>query len=174
MDVFKRRDSLEFVRGKIVLMGYLGPDTSTLVTEDIFFTPRNPQYVGKTYPDMYGVVVHANIISMVMSERYYSGMPFWMSLTLTILIVYGNMVLFGYIRENYEQWYEPMSIIIIFVELIFWFLAILNVFYLLRYEIKIAGDFFAIIFCVTAFEAYHDSIKPIARERFRKIRGMIK
>jgi CHASE2 domain-containing sensor protein len=171
MDVFRRCDSLDFLRDKIVLMGFLGPDTSTLVTEDVFFTPRNPQYVGKTYPDMYGVVVHANIISMLTTERFYSSMPYWMSILLTVLIVYGNMVLFGFLRESYEQWYEPMSIIIIFVELIFWFFAILNVFYLLRYEIKIAGDFFAIIFCVTAFEAYHDSIKPIVRDRIRKIRG---
>ncbi len=57
------------IEGKIVLLGFLGeylgqPD----VMEDMFITPLNdsPQ-PGK--PDMFGVVVHANIISQILDGR---------------------------------------------------------------------------------------------------------
>ena len=84
-----------FVKDKIVLFGFLGPDIKTLSSEDIFFTPMNIQYVGKSYPDMYGVVVHANIISMIMEEDFINTVPEWISITLLILIIYSLMSQIG-------------------------------------------------------------------------------
>src|SRR3972149_1488619 len=62
---FEPEADFSFIKNKIVLLGYMGPDLNTKSLEDIFFTPLNERYAGKSFPDMYGVVVHANIVSMI-------------------------------------------------------------------------------------------------------------
>ena len=78
-EVFQKKDSLQFIKDKIVLMGFIGPDTNTIVTEDIFYSPMNDKIYGRAYPDMYGVVVHANIISMILDGDYINSMLGWPS-----------------------------------------------------------------------------------------------
>lgn len=60
----------KIIRNKIVLLGYFVKDTSHLVLEDLHYTPLNDVVSGKSYPDMYGVVIHANILSMILSRHY--------------------------------------------------------------------------------------------------------
>lgn len=57
----------ELFRGRIVLLGFLGSrlgDTTSI--EDRFFTPLNRSYVGRTWPDAYGVEIHATVLSMLL------------------------------------------------------------------------------------------------------------
>ena len=56
---------------KIVLLGYFVKDKS-LVINDLYFSQLNEQVAGKSLPDMYGVVIHANILSMILNENYAS------------------------------------------------------------------------------------------------------
>ncbi|MCX7979832.1 MAG: CHASE2 domain-containing protein [Bacteroidia bacterium] len=65
------RDSLplQWLRGKAVLLGIADPLRQSL--EDIFFTPLNPGFLRQTFPDMYGVVIHANIASMFVHRAFY-------------------------------------------------------------------------------------------------------
>ena len=57
------------LRNKIVLLGFFVKD-KPLVIEDLHFSPLNNQVIGKSYPDMYGVVIQANILSMILQENY--------------------------------------------------------------------------------------------------------
>jgi hypothetical protein len=55
---------MSIVKDKIVLLGYMGDSLSAPIKlEDLYFTPMNKRIAGRTSPDMYGVVIHANIIS---------------------------------------------------------------------------------------------------------------
>ncbi|MBK6915145.1 MAG: CHASE2 domain-containing protein [Ignavibacteriales bacterium] len=65
--LFDEKNNLGFMKDKIVLLGFMGLDLNTKTFEDIYFTPLNERYAGKSFPDMYGVVLHANIISMILS-----------------------------------------------------------------------------------------------------------
>lgn len=65
------------VKGKIVLLGFFSK--SPVILEDLKFTPLNEVVAGKSDPDTYGVVVHANILSMILSGNYASLMPEWFS-----------------------------------------------------------------------------------------------
>lgn len=172
-DVLRYPDKLEFVRDRIVFFGFLGRDTSTIETEDIFFSPMNPQYTGRTFPDMYGMVVHANVISMILEEDFIDSAPEWTSFALAFFIVYFNMVLFQFIRDKFEQWYEPASIIITIFELLFFFAMMMFFFLKFNLKISIAGEFFPIILCATAFEVYHDSLKPLLKNKFKRIASRI-
>jgi CHASE2 domain-containing sensor protein len=58
------------IKNKIVLLGFFVKDTSHLIIEDLHYTPLNEVVSGKSFPDMYGVAIHANILSMILSSHY--------------------------------------------------------------------------------------------------------
>lgn len=66
------------LNGKIVLLGFRGalkddagfPSLHQVVEEDMYFTPLNQHLTGRSYPDMYGVDVQAQIISNVLQGNY--------------------------------------------------------------------------------------------------------
>jgi hypothetical protein len=49
------------LKDKLVFMGFMGKsfEEAEGTVEDKFFTPLNPNVAGKSYPDMFGVAVHA-------------------------------------------------------------------------------------------------------------------
>jgi CHASE2 domain-containing sensor protein len=62
--------NLEAIRNKIVILGFLGRNLVTNSSGDRIHTPLNPVYIGNSIPDMYGAVVIANIISMILEDNY--------------------------------------------------------------------------------------------------------
>lgn len=61
--------------------------------EDKHFTPLNPVVGGKSIPDMFGVVIHANIISMLIKGDFmYRISNFW----LTAIALFLNFFLIAY------------------------------------------------------------------------------
>ncbi|MBZ0244667.1 MAG: CHASE2 domain-containing protein, partial [Cyclobacteriaceae bacterium] len=84
----------ELIKDKIVIMGYMGDDFEDTSWDDKFFTPLNKQYAGKTNPDMYGPVVHANIVSMILNEDYIDELPDWLEWVIAIILCFINVALF--------------------------------------------------------------------------------
>jgi CHASE2 domain-containing sensor protein len=80
------------LKGKIVLLGYLGEDENDI--EDKVFTPMNEKFAGKSRPDMNGIVVHANIISMILDDNYIKKLPSWVKIAVAILIGWLHMSFF--------------------------------------------------------------------------------
>lgn len=78
--------------GKIVLFGYINTHKDDL--SDKFFTPMNPRYYGKSVPDMNGIVIHANILSMVLDDNYVKKLPSWVNLLIAVLICWLFMSFF--------------------------------------------------------------------------------
>lgn len=170
-DIKNNSEKLKKIKDKIVLIGYLGPNIKTQVTEDIFFTPMNEMYVGKTDPDMYGIVIHANVVSMVLEEDFINSTPSWFNYVITIFVIYLNMFIFSYLRENYDFWYQTLSFVFIFGQIITYSFILIGLIYYIDFEVKITGLFFAIIICIAAFEGYTDSLKPIVKENIEKIKN---
>ncbi|MCX6153969.1 MAG: CHASE2 domain-containing protein [Candidatus Kapabacteria bacterium] len=172
-DVFKKQDSLGFLKDKIILMGFLGPDLKTKTLEDIFFTPMNAKYIGRSFPDMYGVVIHANIISMILDGKFYNRNSVIWSHVLSFIIIYLNVLLFSFIRKYDIDLYETVSLLIILVELVLYWVIILAVLNFFRFEINMVGQFYGLCLITTSYEAYHDSIKPISLKVFGRFRKLI-
>lgn len=97
------------LKDKVVLLGYMGPNDLTTDLEDKFFTPLNPRYAGKAMPDLYGVVVHANIISMVGAQDYINQMPEKMAHALGFLLIWFNMWVFLGLKQRSEVYYDLWS-----------------------------------------------------------------
>ncbi len=74
-----RRKTIPVMEGAIVIFGYLGsPTNNPNDIEDKHFTPMNPVIAGKSLPDMYGAVIHANIIKTIITDSYlFKVSRFW-------------------------------------------------------------------------------------------------
>lgn len=69
-------DAIPAMKNAIVLFGYLGtPTGNKFDIEDKLFTPLNEKYVGRSTPDMYGVVIHANIVKMLSNNSFIKKVP---------------------------------------------------------------------------------------------------
>ncbi|TAF34603.1 MAG: CHASE2 domain-containing protein [Cytophagales bacterium] len=118
-DVLKKNFTPELIKGKIVLMGYMGSDYTALTWDgDRFYTPLNANLVGRTLPDMYGVVVHANIISMLLEGNDIKKLPTWINYGIVVLLVLLNVVIFSFIyyNEKLGLWYDVCTKVIQFFE----------------------------------------------------------
>ncbi|OGU17643.1 MAG: hypothetical protein A2X61_02175 [Ignavibacteria bacterium GWB2_35_12] len=168
-EVFNKRDSFSYVKGKIVLFGYLGPDVKTLSTEDNFYTPMNSNYIGKSYPDMYGVAVHANIISMLLNGRYIYAMSDNYVLILTIVLTYLTMAGFTYLRIKHAEAYESLSLVFIFAEFALFFFVMFSLLYYFNYYLNLKNMFFVLAVSEMVSESYFGSFKPLTKSVIDKI-----
>ena len=99
-DVLEDKVAPEFFQNKIVLMGFINPDPSNI--EDRHFTPFNKKFAGKSIPDMDGIVIHANIISMILDKNYVRAIPTWLLWMINIIVCWLHVALFMryYIEEH--------------------------------------------------------------------------
>ncbi len=102
-DILDTTKDLSFLKGKIVLMGYLGEQLGEPSLTDVFFTPLNSEMAGRSIPDMYGIVVHANILSMMLGEYYITATPSWFDPLLAILVCMLNVSIFLYIGHKFKN-----------------------------------------------------------------------
>jgi CHASE2 domain-containing sensor protein len=119
-DVLDTNFVAETVKDKIIIMGYMGEDyMSESWDADRFYTPMNERQVGRATPDMYGVVIHANIVSMILDRSYINSFPSWFSIGLAIVICWLNAVLFIYIyfHEKLGLWYDAITKLVQFLEI---------------------------------------------------------
>lgn len=109
---------LEFLKDKIVLVGYLGENVkyNNESCEDKFYTPLNQNYVGRSIPDMYGVVIHANIISMILNSDFIEKIPAHMQFMLVLLLLYFNSLIMLYFYNKMPTWYNLASKLFIIIE----------------------------------------------------------
>lgn len=106
-DLYTDNVDSNLLKGKIVLLGYINLDPNNI--EDKKFTPMNHKFYGKQHPDMNGIVVQANIISMVLDGNYIKKMPSWVAWVFAILIGWLHMSL--YIRYYLEDhiWFHLVA-----------------------------------------------------------------
>ncbi|MFI5130686.1 MAG: CHASE2 domain-containing protein [Chitinophagales bacterium] len=94
------------LEGKTVLLGYFvreSPQTSR-VLEDLWFSPVNKRISGKSFPDMYGVVIQANILSMVLHERYMTQASNVISYLIAGLLIF---LFLYYMLSQYKKKQHP-------------------------------------------------------------------
>lgn len=88
-------DSIPAVKDKIILLGYLGvPINNEFDVEDKHFTPLNKNPVGRGIPDMYGVVIHANTLQMILTNDFIYNVPIVLIAIITLLVSFILLVYF--------------------------------------------------------------------------------
>jgi CHASE2 domain-containing sensor protein len=129
--LFDTIQDFSVMKNKIVLMGYMGESfASPTDMEDIYYTPMNPEIAGRSRPDMYGVVIHANIASMILSSDYINKMPLWLTILISFVICYYFILLVSWVNARYNFFYKMHFNTFLFV---FNILAIYLIFILYHY-----------------------------------------
>ena len=149
----------ELFKDKVVIMGFLGEDfDDTRSFEDKYFTPLNTKYTGRANPDMFGMVVHANIISMILSEEYLDQMSDIQSILLAILVCFLNVVVFSMIYHKLDRWYDGITKLIQLVEALILTFVIVAVFHYFNFKLNLTLTIIAVLFAGDSLEVYYGVI----------------
>jgi CHASE2 domain-containing sensor protein len=92
------------IKGKIALLAYINIEPTDI--EDKKFTPLNEKYAGKSWPDMNGILVHANIISMILEKNYIKKVPLWGNMLLAVIICWLYMSFFIHYYLESHIWFH--------------------------------------------------------------------
>jgi CHASE2 domain-containing sensor protein len=99
-DLLNNKVEPNFIKDKIILVGYVNNSPSNI--DDKHFTPLNEKLLGRSIPDMNGVIIHANILSMILDNKYISRSPGWMNVLIGMIIIWFHLafLLKYYFRQH--------------------------------------------------------------------------
>lgn len=167
VDVYEENFLPEVVKDKIVIFCYLGKylgDRESL--EDKYFTPVNKKYIGRAFPDMYGGVIHANIVSMILNEDYVNEMGDITSYVLAIILCLINVALFSIIYIKLPRWYDGVTKLIQLVEIFALVSLIIYGFHTYSYKLELIPSLAVIALAGDSLEVYYGVLKnAFTRER---------
>ncbi|MEJ0056356.1 MAG: CHASE2 domain-containing protein [Bacteroidota bacterium] len=109
----------ELFKDNIVMMGFLGAYVGAPSWEDKFYTPLNKIVGGRANPDMFGLVVHANVVSMILDEDYIDTISEAGKYWIAFFVCLFTVALFIWIDQTLPMWFDALSVIIQLMELVF-------------------------------------------------------
>ena len=168
-DVFNPEYPKDNLKDKIVIMGFMGPNFKTYSTEDRFFTPLNEKYVGRADQDMYGVIVHANIIAMILNETYIDEMPENWTFIMNILIIFVNIIFFQYLYTKLELFWDGATLLITVIQALLFIGIIVYTFSWYNYKLNFGVATLALFLMPNIIELYYGLIKPSIIKTIDKI-----
>ncbi|MCI0751067.1 MAG: CHASE2 domain-containing protein, partial [Flammeovirgaceae bacterium] len=160
LDADQALDTNQFVpsmiKGKIVMLGFLGADLRDTSWDDKFFTPLNTKYAGKARPDMYGVVVHANAVSMILNEDYVNEIPLWLQYVLAVILCMGNVALFMVIKrsQNFSGLFDVASFVFQLLQIVLLSIVMIFAFNWANYKLNLTISLAVVALVGTGFEFY--------------------
>ena len=108
----------EMFKDNIVMMGYLGDYLGDPSWDDKFYTPLNKKVAGRAHPDMFGLVLHANAVTMILNEDYVDELSIWSKYAVAFLVCLLTVALFIFIDRKLPIWFDALSVIIQLIELL--------------------------------------------------------
>lgn len=168
-DVLEETFTPDLLEGKVVIMCHLGaylgdPNTN----EDRYFTPLNKNYVGKAEHDMFGGVVHANIVSMILDEDYIDSMPENAGIILAIIMGLINVFLFKIVYASLPRWYDGITKVFQLIELAFFSFLMIRIFEIYSYKADFTLTLIVIALSGDSIEVYHGVVKNLFSKEKRK------
>ncbi len=172
MDLFDETRDFGFIRNKIVLMGYMGTDLNTFTVDDAFFTPLNEKYAGRSFPDMYGIVIHANIISMILADNYIGELPFFVSVIVAIIICYLNALVLVYMKKHHSPWYSGFNKAFIFLQTVGNLFFGVWLFSSFNYRINLTLAIAVIVLVPSFIDLYYNYLERLYLKIKHSLKGM--
>lgn len=160
--------NLDAIRNKIVILGFLGRNLITNSSGDRIHTPLNPVYIGNSIPDMYGAVVIANIISMILEDNYLNSNIHYPGLIQALLVAIataGGLIILLLLTLRYPAKQQLARFIGINAIVLFALLSALALLSIFNYLLFLHDIITGLLLGFIVFEAY--------AYFFRKRLGMI-
>ena len=159
----------KYFEDKIVLIGFCGESDKAMSMKDRYFTPLNEKYQGRSLPDMHGVVVHANIVSMLAKREFIYEVPELLLYTFAFVIFFVNYLIFAKVARRKLYLMVPVVRLIQVFQFIFLFT--LCIFFLAYADIKIGFIIImtAVILSFDIFEFYAHKMRNRVAQRINRI-----
>jgi CHASE2 domain-containing sensor protein len=169
-ELLAHESDLSFIKDKIVIMGFMGANVmGEQSLDDTFYTPLNPNSAGRAFPDMYGVTVHANSVSMILNRDYINVLPDWADFIIAFILLYLNVALFIWVGDKYKLYYDLVTKILILAEVALLLGGVIFVLLYFQIRINLTIAIIAIIFSGDLTELYIGSLRGIMIKLLRKI-----
>ena len=163
-DVMTENFVPELLKGKVVILGFLGEDLKDPSWADKFYTPLNKKMAGKANPDMFGVIVHANIVSMILNEDYVDAMAEWQEMALAVIVCLLNVALFSLINTNLPVWYDGITKLLQFIQIVFYSLLMVLIFDWYTFKFNVTLTLAAVALVGDVYEVYMSVVKNLAHK----------
>ena len=160
-DVYNENFVSEMIKDKIVIFGYLGTYLGDPSWDDKFYTPLNKKLAGKANPDMFGAVVHANIVSMILKEDYVEQMPLWQQVSMAVLICLLNVALFSLINTHLPLFYDGITKLLQLIQLLAYSILMVMIFHWYAFKLNITLTLAAVALVGDVFEVYMSVIRNL-------------
>ncbi|MEM9528079.1 MAG: CHASE2 domain-containing protein [Bacteroidota bacterium] len=152
-------EALALFRDRIVMVGFVDSRLPDAPLEDRYFTPLNPVYTGRSIPDMYGMVIHANIVSMILDGHFIYTVPEWLTLVLSILFGFINVIIIHRIYHWLPDTFHGVTRILQLVELLIFFFLVAFLFHFFSLKIDFSIGFLALILAYDVVMIYESFIR---------------
>ena len=168
-DVFDENFTPDLIEGKVVIMCTMGKFLGDVLTrEDFYFTPMNERYVGKAEHDMFGGIIHANIISQIIDEDHIDSMSETASIMLAVVLCLINVFFFKMIYGAIPKWYDGVTKLIILAEVLLLATLMIYLFFDFNYKANFTLALIVIALSGDAIEVYQGVIRNLFSRRNRK------
>jgi CHASE2 domain-containing sensor protein len=157
----------EMIKGKIVIFGFLGEYLGDPSWDDKFYTPLNKKLAGKANPDMFGAVVHANIVSMILNEDYVNQMAEWQEVAMAVILCLLNVALFSLINIKLPLWYDGITKLLQLIQLLLYSVLMVMIFAWYSFKFNVTLTLAAVALVGDVYEVYMSVFKNI----YYKIKG---
>ncbi|MEM6736519.1 MAG: CHASE2 domain-containing protein [Bacteroidota bacterium] len=170
-DVYSGNFIPEIIKDKVVIFCFLGEELGDRENfEDKFFTPLNKIYVGRTFPDMYGGVIHANIVSMILNEDYIFYLEEWQKYTIAIIGLFINIMMFSWIYKKLPKWYDGLTKLIQLIEFVGLVYFMVHMMDLYNLKLDLTLLLFAVAISGDGLEVFYGVVKnSLSREGRREL-----
>lgn len=168
-DVYDGNFIGEIIKDKVVIFCFLGEELGDRENfEDKFFTPLNETYVGRAFPDMYGGVIHANIVSMILNEDFVFYLEEWQKYLIMIVGLFINIMMFSWIYKKLPKWYDGLTKLIQLVEFtgLVYFMVYMMDLYSLKLDLTLL--LFAVAISGDGLEVFYGVVKNTLSREGRK------
>jgi len=99
----------EIFKDNIIIMGFMGTYLGDPSWGDKDFTPLNKKVSGRANPDMFGVVLHANVVAMILNEDFINQFPDWLLISIAFLTCILTVALLIVIDNKLPSWFDALS-----------------------------------------------------------------
>lgn len=147
------------LRDKIVMLGFLGTYDWDKPMLDRHYTPLNKRYTGRNAPDMYGMVIHANIIQMILNGTYVRELSVLANILLTFIFCYFNIHLFYQIFRRVSTPYHFVTRFLQLGEIIILFFVVALLFRSYRIKMDVAYWIAAMALAFDVIKFYENVIR---------------
>ena len=119
---------------------------------------------GKANPDMFGVVVHANVVSMILNENYINEMADWQEELLAFVICLLNVALFSLINTRWPTWYDGITKLLQLTQLLAYTVLMVFIFHWFSFKLNVTLTLAAVALVGDIYEIYMSVIKNLIQK----------